>query len=126
MRPSSSDTCRPLGARDPAVDGRLQRFKQMNEFVTARGGWITSLPGAVQITVETLPESSLRSDLRDLGFDLQEAGQGERILPAGIEERLMRRPDGTLGPVTTGSARLAVVLHQAGMVKIQRYLFDLN
>jgi hypothetical protein len=52
----------------------------MNEFVTARGGWITSLPGDVTVRLACSPLSSLPDDLRRAGYDLTETGEGQRIL----------------------------------------------
>jgi hypothetical protein len=98
----------------------------MNEFVTGRGGWATSLPDATEITVEALPWSTLPDELRDLGFDLQDAGEGERILPAGIEQRLMQNPDGTLGPATAGSTRSVVVIRHAVTCWVKRYTFNIS
>jgi hypothetical protein len=57
----------------------------MNEFVTARGGWITSLPGDVTVRLACSPISSLPDDLRRAGYDLTETGEGQRIRGGGID-----------------------------------------
>jgi hypothetical protein len=50
--------------RDEQIDARKRRFDELNEFVSARGGWMTSVPGAREVTVECLPGSNLPDDLR--------------------------------------------------------------
>jgi hypothetical protein len=74
----SSDRYRP-GFADPAVDSRKERFDKLNAVVTAGGGWIVSVPGAMEVSVEVLPRSGLPDELRQLGYELKPAGDGERI-----------------------------------------------
>jgi hypothetical protein len=45
--------------RNPEMDKIKSRFAALNEFVTSRHGWITSVPGAVEVTMECLPGSEL-------------------------------------------------------------------
>jgi hypothetical protein len=81
MKPARSDIYRPVGV--PAVETRLERFRQMNTWVTGRGGgWITSLPGDIAVRFECLPRSSLPDELRAAGYVLRSLGEGERILSA--------------------------------------------
>jgi hypothetical protein len=40
-----------------------------------------------------------------VGYHVQEDGETERILPAGITERFARGADGTLAPLTAGSTQ---------------------
>jgi hypothetical protein len=50
-----------------------------------RGAWIeTSVPGAIDVTMECLPDSTLPGDLRKLGYEVTEMDEGERILPTVI------------------------------------------
>lgn len=36
----------------------MSQFAALNDFVTSRHGWITSVPGAVEVTIEVLPGSA--------------------------------------------------------------------
>jgi hypothetical protein len=112
---------------DPKIDERKDRFEGLNEFAQSRGGWATSIPGAIEVTVECLPDSTLPDDLRGLGYDVIAAGDGERILPHRIVERFVRRADGKLEPLTAGSTKpIAEVRTHAGIVKVRRYGFDIS
>ena len=84
MRSSSSDSYRPKGARDLAVDTRLRRFAEMNSWIMARGGWVTSIPGAITLTFDVRAGSPVVAELRDAGYDVNaEECPGQRILPNG-------------------------------------------
>jgi hypothetical protein len=71
----------------PEVNDRKSRFEDLNDFVTSRNGWITSVPGDVSVTIECLPGSSLPVELRAQGYDPVATGDGERIVPTAIIER---------------------------------------
>jgi hypothetical protein len=109
----SSDRYRP-GFADPAVDSRKAQFDRLNAIVIAGGGWITSIPGAIEVSVEVLPGSGLPDELRQLGYELEPDGEGQRILPAAITE----------GVITEGSTVPVRVTHP-GIVKVERYSFNL-
>ena len=49
--------------RNPEVDERKRRFAALNEFISQRGGWMTSVPGAHETTFDALPGSPLPSSL---------------------------------------------------------------
>jgi len=111
---------------DPKIDERKKRFEALNEFVQSRG-WIISVPGAVEVTVECLPDSALPDDLRGLGYDVCEIGEGERILAHRIIEQFVRRADGELYPLTEGStAPIAETRTHAGIARVKRYGFDMS
>jgi hypothetical protein len=77
--------------------------------------------------MECLPGSSLPDDLCGLGYDLVETGEGERILPVAITEKLAQSDDGWLGPVTAGSTRPGVmVVRHAGIARADRYAFPIK
>jgi hypothetical protein len=59
--------------------------------------------GAIDVTLECLPSSTLLAELRTAGYDVTEIGEIERILPTAILERSTMRADGELEPVTAGS-----------------------
>jgi hypothetical protein len=64
--------------------------------------------------------------LRQLGYELREIGEGERILPAAIVERFAENSDGTLGVLTEGSTQpVTAIVHHAGITKVKRYAFTL-
>jgi hypothetical protein len=59
------------------------------------------------------------------GYDVREAGEGERIL-AGAIERFTWRADGELVPLTEGSTRpIAETRTHAGIVTVKRYSFTM-
>ncbi len=108
------------GQRNRDLDDRKTRFAKLNEFVRERNGWITSIPGACDVTMECMPRSTLPDALRKLGYDVVQTGEGERIIPAAFTERLMQWDDGTLGPVTAGSSgRAVLVTHHAGIARVK-------
>ena len=115
----------PLGVET----GRYQRtanFRALNEFISSRYGWITSIPGAVAVTLECLPGSTLPDELRKAGYDIIEIGEGERILPAVIVERFTARADGELEPLVEGSTKsVGLTVTHAGIVPVKRYVFDM-
>jgi hypothetical protein len=70
---------------------------------------------------------ALPDDLRALGYDVREVGDGERILAHRIIERFVRRADGELEPLTEGSTKpVAEVRTHAGIVRVKRYGFDMS
>jgi hypothetical protein len=59
---------------------------------------VLDYPSATEATIETLHRSTLPEELRQLGHDVQEVGEGERILSAAIVERFTRNVVGGLDP----------------------------
>jgi len=49
--------------------------------------------------------STLPDELRGLGYNVTETGEGERILPTTIIEKFVAGVDGAREPLTTGSTR---------------------
>jgi hypothetical protein len=110
----------------PEIDEAREKFAAINAYITERGGWLVSVPGAPEVTMECLPDSAPPNDLRALGYDVREIGDGERILPHRIVERFTRRADGELEPVNEGSTKpIAETRTHAGIVKVRRYSFSL-
>jgi hypothetical protein len=109
------------------VADRKARFAALNKFVTERQGWIISLPGHEEVRIECLPGSALPNDLRGLGYRLLAIEDGERILAGAIVEKFVRRADGDLEQLTAGSTKpVAEVRRHAGIVRTERYTFDLG
>jgi hypothetical protein len=110
LTPTSSDNYLPGDFRE--IESRKDAFDKLLKFVTARNGWITSVPGSSQIAMECLPGSALPEELYDAGYDPEPAGEGERILPHAITETFL----------TEGSTVVRRVTH-AGIVRVLRYSF---
>lgn len=107
------------------VADRKVRFADLNQFVRSRHGWLTSVPGAVEVTMECLP-GTLPDDLRGLGYDVSATGETERILPGAIVEKFVTGSDGALQPLTEGSTRsVTLTVTHAGIAKVTRYKFEL-
>ena len=112
---------KPVGVAD-----RKARFAALNQFVTERHDWLTSIPGAIDLTMECLPGSSLPDELRKLGHDVEPAGEGKRVLSGAIVERFIAGADGEMVPLTAGSSRaVALTVTHAGICKVMRYAFDM-
>jgi hypothetical protein len=67
-------SCRTRRGR-PCGRNRKQLFNQINGFVISRNGWVTSVPGWAEVTLETL-WGSLPDELCQLGYDVQQIGEG--------------------------------------------------
>jgi hypothetical protein len=116
-----------MRSQSPLADvGRIGIAAALNDFVTSRHGWITSIPGDTEVTMECLPGSTLPDDLRGLGHQVHEAGEGERILAAAIVERFTRRAGGELEPLVEGATEpIAETRRHAGIAKVIRYTFGM-
>jgi hypothetical protein len=74
-----------------------------------------------------LRASSLPDELQAQGYGLVASGDGERILPTAITERLCRGADGELELLTSGSTRpVAQVVTHAGICKVHRYALSIS
>jgi hypothetical protein len=108
------------------LEERKRLFAGINKFVTERNGWLTSVAGERTVTMETLPDSGLPEELRKLGYNVEAAGEGERILPHGIVQHFVVGADGEMLPLTAGSSRAAALtVTHAGICKVTRYAFDI-
>jgi hypothetical protein len=117
--PESSDHSRVFGS------GPVPPHFHATSTLSARHGWITGVPGAVGVTIEVLPGSTLPDDLRVLGHRVREAGEGERILSTAITEQFTRRADGELEPLTEGSTKPTTTrVTHAGIATVDQ--FDLR
>ena len=110
------------------IETRKQLFDQLNKFVMSRNGWITSIPGADTVTLETLPDSTLPAELISLGYDVVPADppEGQRILAGSIVERFGKTSSGAyalLSPESTEA--IAEIRTHAGIVRVLRYTFSL-
>ncbi|MCK1653847.1 hypothetical protein IVA88_20730 [Bradyrhizobium sp. 149] len=98
------------------IRDRKELFAAINEMVTKAGdGWLTSVPGAAEMALETLPMSVLPSELAALGYCLEPLADGQRMLPMPILERV--KLEGSSVPIT--------VTH-AGVVVVRRFSFPID
>ncbi len=112
--------------RNPEMDKIKARLAGLNDFVTSRHGWLTSIPGAGEVTMECLPSSTLPDELRRLGYDVREIEGSGRILAGAITEQFVRRTDGELEPVTAESTQpIAETRRHAGICRVKRYAFSM-
>jgi hypothetical protein len=66
----------------------------------------------------------LPADLRELGYYVREVGEGERILPNAIVQRLTLTSSGAFEEMIEGSTKaVAQVRHHAGIATVKRYQF---
>jgi hypothetical protein len=114
-------------SKQAEIADRKERFHEINEFVRARHGWLTSIPGDRDVELQTLPGSTLPAEVTArFGYVLDEVGETQRILPVAIVERFVRNTAGQLTPATIGSTRpIAELRHHAGIVRTRRFTFEL-
>lgn len=97
------------------IRDRKELFAALNEMVTEAGdGWLTSVPGAAEVALETLVGSVLPSELAAMGYLLQPLHEGQRMLPMAITQSV--RLEGSSSPIT---------ITHAGVCRVQRYTFKL-
>lgn len=114
------------GRQRQEVKDRKERFADMVAFVTGRHGWVTSTPGAPEITIDCLPGSTLPDELAKAGHKIEEIGRGERIIPGVIVENFTAGPEGELVPLPEGSTKPVVMtMRHTGIVTVTRYSFPI-
>jgi len=110
------------------IDDLKERFGKLVTFITERGGFVTSIPGAERVVFECVPGSTLPDALTRAGYDVGPADppEGERILPTAIIEHFTRNGAGDLVALSAGSTLpVAETRRHAGIVKVMRYAFSL-
>jgi hypothetical protein len=122
MRPSSD--LKPLKAE--VTPNRKELFAALNEFVTKRGAFLTSIPGEKEVRMECVPDSTVPDELRKLGYTVEPDGEGERILPHAITTQVVSGVDGVLTPLTEGSSgRPVISIMHAGICRVLKFTFTL-
>ena len=58
-------------------------LRDINAFISQRGGWMTSVAGGRDMPVDTLPGSALPERLRDLGYIVEKISDSQRVTNAG-------------------------------------------
>jgi hypothetical protein len=93
--------------------------------VRARGGWLTSVPGAHEVTFDALVGSALPAQLTAMGYIVEKTGTSERILPHAVPQRFEVSLSGALIPATEGSTKpVTVMVRNAGIAVVEQ--FDLR
>jgi hypothetical protein len=111
--------------RNPEIDARKQRFEGLCEFIQARGGWMTSIPGDREMRFEALPGSPLPDQLAALGYIVEWTGETQRILPYAVAQKFETSSSGALVAATEGSTKpTSVVVTNAGIATVEQ--FDLT
>jgi hypothetical protein len=109
----------------PEVKDRKELFAALNEFVRARHGWLTSVAGEREVTMECLPCSALPEELRENGYVLEPDGEGQRILTNAITQQFAMGTGGELELVTAGSTRpISTTVTHAGIVPVHRFTYS--
>ncbi|MGJ4928614.1 hypothetical protein ACQR1I_14185 [Bradyrhizobium sp. HKCCYLS2038] len=123
MKPKDETRYIPMGVAEKK--SRLERFAELNRWVTARGGWIVSVPGANLVVVECLPDSSLINELKDCGYEVAVVGGGERIIPDNTVQTFGLTSGGGLGQLLPGSTRaVGLTIVHAGIARTVRLHFQ--
>src|SRR5205823_13319255 len=78
-----------------------------------------------EVTMECLPGPLLPDELKGRGSGITAIGQGERIPPSAIVQRVIRNAAGDFEPMAASSTLpVALPYRAAGISKIERYGFD--
>jgi hypothetical protein len=87
--------------------------------------WVTSIPNADTVTLETTPGSPWPAELRERGFPLEpdDPRTGQRVIGHAIRETVYVNKDGTISPLPEGSAAPTRTIDHAGIIKVVRYRF---
>jgi hypothetical protein len=124
-RYAAKDIYHPRGI--PTVESRKQKFDRMLAYVQSRGdAWVISVPGNVEVRIECLAHSLVPGELRDAGYHLVDAGEGERIIPGNIVERLELSSSGAFVAATENSTKPIHLRHHSGICKVRRYSFAIS
>jgi hypothetical protein len=103
------------------IKERKQRFAAINEEIMKAGGWVTSIPGDRYIDFEVLEGNPLPRQIR---YEVEPNGSGERILPHSVVERFTKNADGTLSLLTEGSTKeIASRVTHAGIARVTKFFF---
>jgi hypothetical protein len=78
------------------------------------------------VRVECLPGSTLPDELRQLGYDVRDLGDGERILAAAITEQFTLNAAGEFEALVEGSTKpISLTQTHAGIARVRRYGFSM-
>jgi hypothetical protein len=107
--------------RDSEIDKRKKIFDALNRFIQARHGFMTSIPGDVEMRFDALPESQLPQELHALGYTVIPIGETQRILASAITERLEISSSGALVHATENSTKPITTRTHAGIARFLQF-----
>jgi hypothetical protein len=58
--------------RNREIDARKEKFEQLNQTIRASHGFVTSIPGDVEVRFDALPGSTLPDELCNAGYDVRD------------------------------------------------------
>ena len=104
---------------------RADWFVAFNREALKHGNcWVISSPGASEVLIEALPESSWPEELRDRGYPIKWLEEGQRVVPYATRQEMTLNADGTLAPLTPGSTQATTFVHHgAGVRRTARFTF---
>jgi hypothetical protein len=126
-RGARKDYFRPRSSPAEALAKRKKLFAAINQLAQKKGdAWLISVPGAPMVEMHCLETSTLPDQLRQAGYDLTDAGVGERLLANAIETRLTLTSSGGYELMTEGSTKpVASIVRHAGIVPVKRFTFSI-
>jgi hypothetical protein len=108
--------------RDPAVDKLHKRHNDLNAFISARNGFVTSVPGSQEIRFDAIHGSTLPEELRALGWGVAKTGESQRILAGALIERFVAKANGEYELLTEPSTKpIARTVTHAGIVAVEQF-----
>jgi len=110
------------------IEDRKTKFAKLLAFVTDRGGWITSIPGAAEVMDRDIARvRAAPMSCGPLDTISRRDGEGRRILATAITEHLVLSSSSALVPPTPESTKaVAEVRRHAGICQVLRYTFTLE
>jgi hypothetical protein len=101
------------------LEERKQAFAALNTYVTAQGGWLTSVPCDFEFRMQALPDSPLPELLRSAGYIVTKLATSQGGLPHAIRQQFAAGKNGGMEPLTIGSTRpVAMTVTHAGIVDV--------
>jgi hypothetical protein len=117
----TASSCQPGDARVISGAGDLG-FRAGREFLRARGGWTTSIPGDREMRFDALVGSPLPDQLAALGYIVEKIGESQRIVSHAVAQRFEVSSSGGLTPTTEGSTKpVKVKVANAGIATVEQY-----
>jgi hypothetical protein len=110
------------------IDDRKTRFAKIVAYVAANGGFVTSIPGAVEVVIEVLPDSPIPAYFISRGYEVRPAvpPEGERIIAGSITERLELSSSGAVVAATEDSTKPVHMRVHSGIVRTRRFTFSIG
>lgn len=81
---------RPARPESSGAEQRRKLSEALVAFIQDRGGWVVSPPGSREIRIECVQGSALPAKLIDLGYSPRHCGVGQRLVPGGMIETIVK------------------------------------